>query len=101
MKNILIIKHGSLGDIILALQAFNSIRNYFINHKVFVLTEKKYFSFFDKCPYIDSCIEDNRRDNFVKTFNTLYKLSKITLSLLKLSISYLKFLLIAMASLNF
>ena len=65
MKRILIIKHGSLGDIILALPAFASIRAHYNKSKIFLLTEKKYFEFFKRCPYIDYCIEDNRKEIFL------------------------------------
>ena len=52
MKKILIIKHGSLGDIILALPAFASIRSHYNKSEILLLTEKRYFNFFDKSPYI-------------------------------------------------
>ena len=36
MKKILIIKHGSLGDIVLALSAFASIRAYYDSSKIYL-----------------------------------------------------------------
>ena len=74
MKKILIIKHGSLGDIILALSAFASIRAYYYNSNIYLLTEKKYFDFFKKSPYVDSLIEDNRKENLLISFNKKIKL---------------------------
>jgi len=74
VKKILIIKHGSLGDIILALSAFASIRAYYYNSKIYLLTEKKYFVFFKKSPYIDFFIEDNRKENLLTSFNRKIKL---------------------------
>ena len=74
MKKILIIKHGSLGDIVLALPAFASIRVHYSKSKIFLLTEKKFFNFFKKCPYVDTCIEDNRDVNFLTTLNQMIKL---------------------------
>tara|TARA_Y100000590_G_scaffold459148_1_gene615507 strand:+ start:2381 stop:3301 length:921 start_codon:yes stop_codon:yes gene_type:complete len=74
VKKILIIKHGSLGDIALALPAFASIKKHFNKSKIFLLTEKKYFNFFKKSPYIDKCIEDNRSKNLLKTFEMLNSL---------------------------
>ena len=74
MKKILVIKHGSLGDIILALPAFASIRTHYNKSEIFLLTEKKYFDFFKKCPYIDKCIEDNRKENFLITLNRIIKI---------------------------
>ena len=44
MKKILIIKHGSLGDIVLALPAFAAIRFHYNKSKIYLLTEEKYFS---------------------------------------------------------
>jgi ADP-heptose:LPS heptosyltransferase len=74
VKKILVIKHGSLGDIILALPAFASIRTHYNKSEIFLLTEKKYFKFFEKCTYIDNCIEDNRKDNFFITLKRIIKL---------------------------
>ena len=74
MKKILIIKHGSLGDIILALSAFASIRAFYYNSNIYLLTEKKYFDFFKKSPYVDSLIEDNRKENLLISFNKKIKL---------------------------
>jgi len=72
VKKILIIKHGSLGDIILALSAFESIRNYYIKSKITLLTEKKYINFLKISPYVDEFIEDNRSQNlFYSIFDKL------------------------------
>ena len=38
MSNILIIKHGSLGDLIQANGAIKDIKNFYKNRKVFLLT---------------------------------------------------------------
>ena len=74
MKKILIIKHGSLGDIILALPAFASIRAHYNKSQIFLFTEKKYFEFFKRCPYVDYCIEDNRKQNFIISLGRIIKL---------------------------
>ena len=74
MKKILIIKHGSLGDIILALSAFASIRNYYKDAKITLLTEKKYFNFFKISPYIDDFIEDDRKQSFLMSITNKIKL---------------------------
>ena len=42
MSNILIIKHGSLGDIIQANGAIKDIKNFHKNRKVFLLTAQPY-----------------------------------------------------------
>ena len=65
MKKILIIKHGSLGDIVLALSALASIRAHYSKSKIYLLTEKKFFSFFKNSSLVDFLIEDNRKENFL------------------------------------
>ena len=40
INKILVIKHGSLGDIVFALEAMFSIRNHFKKSNIFLLTEK-------------------------------------------------------------
>ena len=42
MSNILIIKHGSLGDLIQANGAIKDIKNFYKNRKVFLLTAQPY-----------------------------------------------------------
>ncbi|PDH19242.1 MAG: glycosyl transferase family 1 [Pelagibacterales bacterium MED-G42] len=60
MSNILIIKHGSLGDIA---QASGAIQDIYENHKdneIHLLTTKPYFDLFKKNPYISNVILDKR-----------------------------------------
>jgi len=60
MSNILIFKHGSLGDIA---QASGAIQDIFENHKndqLFLLTTKPYFDLFKKNPHIHEVILDKR-----------------------------------------
>ena len=60
MSNILIIKHGSLGDIA---QASGAIQDIFEHHKdneIHLLTTKPYFDLFKKSPYISNVILDKR-----------------------------------------
>ena len=60
MSNILIIKHGSLGDIA---QACGAIQDISENHKddeVHLLTTKPYFDLFKKNPHISNVILDKR-----------------------------------------
>ena len=64
MSNILIIKHGSLGDIA---QASGVIQDISENHKdddVFILTTKPYLDLFRKNPYIKEPILDKRLSRF-------------------------------------
>ena len=64
MSNILIIKHGSLGDIA---QASGVIQDISENHKdedVFILTTKPYLDLFRKNPFIKEPILDRRLSRF-------------------------------------
>jgi len=68
MSNILIIKHGSLGDIA---QASGAIQDISENHKedqIHLLTTKPYFELFKKNPFIHSVILDKR----LSRFNLIY-----------------------------
>ncbi len=60
MSNILIIKHGSLGDLIQANGAIKDIKNFYYNRKVFLLTSLPYAIFMSECPYLDGVIIDKR-----------------------------------------
>ena len=60
MSNILIIKHGSLGDLIQANGAIKDIKNFYKNRKVYLLTSQPYAIFMSECPYIDGVIIDKR-----------------------------------------
>ena len=60
MSNILIIKHGSLGDLIQANGAIRDIKNFYKNRKVLLLTSQPYAIFMSECPYIDGVIIDKR-----------------------------------------
>ena len=60
MSNILIIKHGSLGDLIQANGAIQDIKNSFKTSKVLLLTTRAYLEFMSACPYIDGVLLDER-----------------------------------------
>ena len=60
MSNILIIKHGSLGDIAQISGAIQDIKENHPNNKVFILTTFLYQELFYKCPYIDEVYIDPR-----------------------------------------
>ena len=78
MSNILIIKHGSLGDLIQANGAIKDIKAHYINRKVFLLTSEPYAIFMSECPYIDGVIIDKRlpRSNLFFLFKLKKLLSK-------------------------
>ena len=50
MSNILIIKHGSLGDLIQANGAIEDIKNSFRDSKVYLITSKPYVNLMSHCP---------------------------------------------------
>ena len=58
MSNILIIKHGSLGDIAQACGAIQDISEHHKNDQIYLLTTKLYFDLFKKNPFIHDVILD-------------------------------------------
>ena len=78
MSNILIIKHGSLGDIA---QASGAIQDIFENHKndqIYLLTTKPYFELFNKNPFVHGVILDKRlpRYNLIYLYFLMRELKK-------------------------
>ena len=74
MKKILIIKHGSLGDLILSLSSMYSIRNKYNESSIHLITEEKYYSFLKKTNFFEKIIKDNRKNFF---FNDYFYFIKI------------------------
>ena len=79
MSNILIIKHGSLGDIA---QASGVIQDIFENHKdnkIYLLTTKPYFDLFKKNPNLTDVILDKRlsRFNLIYLYTLMRKIKKL------------------------
>jgi ADP-heptose:LPS heptosyltransferase len=68
MSNILIIKHGSLGDIAQASGAIQDIFNNHNGHQIYLLTTKPYFELFKKNPFIYEVILDKR----LPKYNLIY-----------------------------
>ena len=60
MSNILIIKHGSLGDIAQASGAIQDISENHNNDQIYLLTTKPYFDLFKKNPNLTDVILDKR-----------------------------------------
>ena len=75
MSNILIIKHGSLGDLIQANGAIKDIKQSFPDDKILLLTTPPYANFMSYCPYINGVLIDKR----LPRWNIFYllKLKKI------------------------
>ncbi len=84
MSNILIIKHGSLGDIAQACGAIQDISENHSNDEIYLLTTKPYIDLFKKNKNINEVILDKRLSKFnllylyslMKTINK-YKFSKV------------------------
>ena len=60
MSNILIIKHGSLGDIAQISGILKDIRENHHGRKIFILTTLPYVELMNKCPYVDGVLLDQR-----------------------------------------
>ena len=82
MSNILIIKHGSLGDLIQANGAIKDIKNFYKNRKVFLLTAEPYSLFMSECPNLDGVIIDKRLPRW-----NLFYLNNLKKKLLRYDIS--------------
>ena len=68
MSNILIIKHGSLGDIAQASGAIQDISENHPQDQIHILTTKQYFELFRKNPFVHNVILDKR----LSKFNLIY-----------------------------
>ena len=68
MSNILIIKHGSLGDIAQACGAIQDISENHSEDQIHLLTTRPYFELFRKNPFIHNIILDKR----LSRFNLIY-----------------------------
>jgi ADP-heptose:LPS heptosyltransferase len=79
MSNILIIKLGSLGDVVQISGALRDIREHHKNEKITILTTSKYLNLFKNCPYVDDCLEDERLPRYNIFY--LFRLRKIVNSL--------------------
>jgi len=74
MSNILIIKHGSLGDLIQANGAIEDIKKSNIKSNIVLLTSNHYIDLMSRCPYVDEIIADERLPRWNLIY--LYKLKK-------------------------
>ena len=79
MSNILIIKHGSLGDIAQACGAIQDISENHKNSQIYLLTTNPYFELFKKNPFINEVILDKRlsRFNLIYLFSLMRKIKKL------------------------
>ena len=82
MSNILIIKHGSLGDIAQACGAIQDISENHNNDQIYLLTTKPYFDLFKKNPHLTDVIIDKRlsRFNLIYLYLLMRKIKKLKIS---------------------
>ena len=79
MSNILIIKHGSLGDIAQASGAIQDISDNHKNDQLYLLTTKAYIDLFKKNPFITDVILDKRlsRFNLIYLYSLMRSIKKL------------------------
>ena len=79
MSNILIIKHGSLGDIAQASGAIQDISDNHKNDKLYLLTTEPYIDLFKKNPFIQDVILDKRlsRFNLIYLYSLMRNIKKL------------------------
>ena len=82
MSNILIIKHGSLGDIAQASGAIQDISEFHKEDDVYLLTTRPYFELFKRNPYLKEVILDKRlsRFNLIYLFTMMRTIKKYKFS---------------------
>tara|TARA_B100000686_G_scaffold314765_1_gene361098 strand:- start:291 stop:1229 length:939 start_codon:yes stop_codon:yes gene_type:complete len=83
MSNILIIKHGSLGDIVQISGVLRDIRESHNGKKIFALTTLPYVEVLSRCPYLDGILLDRRLPRW-----NIYYLLKLRKMLDKYSFSH-------------
>ena len=75
MSNILIIKHGSLGDIVQISGVLRDLRENFKDSKIYLLSTLPYVELLSRCPFIDGVLIDRRLPRW--NFFYLMKLKKM------------------------
>ena len=75
VKNILVIKHGSFGDIIQINGCLRDIREHYSKYKIYILTTPAFNNYFSKCPFVDKVILDKRKSRW--NFIYLYRLKQL------------------------
>ena len=83
MSNILIIKHGSLGDIVQISGVLRDIREAHNDKKIFILTTLPYVDLLSRCPYLDGVLLDRRLPRW-----NIYYLLKLKKMLVKYNFSH-------------
>ena len=82
MSNILIIKHGSLGDIAQISGVLRDIRESHKNDEIFILTTIPYVELLSRCPFVNAVLIDKRlpRWNFPYLFSLKKMIKKLNFS---------------------
>ena len=83
MSNILIIKHGSLGDIAQISGVLKDLREAHNDKKIFILTTLPYVELLSACPYLDGILLDRRLPRW-----NIYDLLKLRKMLNKYNFSH-------------
>ena len=83
MSNILIIKHGSLGDIVKISGVLQDIKETHADKKIFILTTISYVELLSRCPYLDGVLVDKRLPRW-----NIYYLLKLRKMLKKFNFSH-------------
>ena len=83
-NNILVIKHGAFGDVVLAGAAMEAIRNYHKNDYIICLTTKPFKTFLKESPWFDMVVLDAKPKWYnikgwksLKSFFDKYKFKKV------------------------
>ena len=84
MSNILIIKHGSLGDIVQISGVLRDIRESHNDKKIFILTTLPYIELLSRCSYLDGVLLDKRLSRW-----NIYYLLKLKKMLEKYNFSHI------------
>jgi len=70
--NILVIKHGALGDVFLSIGAIQTIRRHYSKANIFLLTQSNYKKILHNLPDVDIILEDDR-GFFIKSILNLIR----------------------------
>jgi ADP-heptose:LPS heptosyltransferase len=80
--NILVIKHGSLGDIFLSVGAIQSIRQHYPDARLLLLTQSNYKNILNKFSEVDMILEDNRGAIIPSVLNVIGFINKYQIKLI-------------------
>ena len=80
--NILVIKHGSLGDIFLSIGAIQTIRNHYPAARLILLTQSNYKKILMNLPDVDTILEDDRGFVIQSTIKLIRYIKKYKISLI-------------------